>query len=58
MMPGGNDVYIFRYVPVVVKFRDVGFTLLTVSALISISSLLPARRAGRIKPLDAIKTKQ
>ncbi len=58
VMPGGNDVYIFRYVPVVVKFRDVGFTLLTVSALISISSLLPARRAGRIKPLDAIKTKQ
>ncbi|MDZ7797564.1 MAG: FtsX-like permease family protein [Candidatus Marinimicrobia bacterium] len=58
IMPGGYDVYIFKYVPIVVKLWDVFFTLLMVSVLISISSLLPARRAGRVKPLDAINTKQ
>ena len=58
VMPGGNDVYIFKYVPVVVKFWDVFFTLLMVSLLISVSSLLPARRAAKVRPLEAIKTKQ
>lgn len=58
VMPGADDVYIFRYVPVIVRFWDVLFTVLMVSALITVSSLLPARRAARVKPLDAIKTKQ
>ena len=57
-MPGANDVYIFKYVPVIVNFWDVLATLMMVSILITISSLVPARRANKIKPLDAIKTKQ
>jgi len=58
VMPGANDVYIFKYVPVIVNFWDVLATLIMVSILITFSSLVPARRANRIKPLDAIKTKQ
>ncbi|MEA3391698.1 MAG: FtsX-like permease family protein [Candidatus Marinimicrobia bacterium] len=58
IMPGANDVYIFKYVPVIVNFWDVFATLIMVSILITISSLVPARRANKIKPLDAIKTKQ
>ncbi|MCD6446820.1 MAG: ABC transporter permease [Candidatus Marinimicrobia bacterium] len=58
VMPGANDVYIFKYVPVIVNFWDVFATLIMVSILITISSLVPARRANKIKPLDAIKTKQ
>jgi lipoprotein-releasing system permease protein len=58
VMPGANDVYIFKYVPVIVNFWDVFATLIMVSILIIISSLVPARRANKIKPLDAIKTKQ
>ncbi|MBW6458837.1 MAG: ABC transporter permease, partial [FCB group bacterium] len=58
VMPGADDVYIFKYVPVIVNAWDVLFTLVMVSALITISSLVPARRADRIKPLEAIRTKQ
>ena len=58
VMPGANDVYIFKYVPVIVNFWDVLATLIMVSILITFSSLVPARRANKIKPLDAIKTKQ
>ncbi len=58
IMPGANDVYIFKYVPVIVNIWDVLFTLAMVSLLITFSSLVPARRANRIKPLEAIKTKQ
>ncbi|MFA5435457.1 MAG: FtsX-like permease family protein [Candidatus Neomarinimicrobiota bacterium] len=58
VMPGAEDVYIFRYVPVIVNFWDVLFTVLVVSLLISLASLLPARRAARIRPLEAIRTKQ
>lgn len=57
-MPGGNDVYIFRFVPVVLKWQDVLLTVASISLLISLSSWLPARRASRIKPLKAIKSKQ
>jgi len=57
-MPGGSDVYIFRYVPVVLKWQDVAMTLIVISSLISISSWLPARRASRILPLKALKSKQ
>lgn len=58
VMPGAEDVYIFRYVPVIVNFWDVLFTVLVVSLLISLASLLPARRAARVRPMEAIKTKQ
>ncbi len=58
VMPGANDVYIFKYVPVIVNAWDVLATLALVSILITLSSLVPAKRANRIKPLDAIKTKQ
>jgi ABC-type lipoprotein release transport system permease subunit len=58
VMPGANDVYIFKYVPVIVNVWDVLATLAMVSLLITLSSLVPAKRANRIKPLDAIKTKQ
>jgi len=58
IMPGADDVYIFKYVPVIVNVWDVFFTLIMVSVLITLSSLVPARRANRIKPLDAIRTKQ
>lgn len=58
VMPGANDVYIFKYVPVIVNFWDILATLAMVSLLITLSSLVPARRANKIKPLDAIKTKQ
>lgn len=58
VMPGANDVYIFKYVPVIVNVWDVLATLAMVSLLITFSSLVPAKRANRIKPLDAIKTKQ
>ncbi|MDD3716214.1 MAG: FtsX-like permease family protein, partial [Candidatus Marinimicrobia bacterium] len=58
VMPGAEDVYIFRYVPVIVNFWDVLFTVLVVALLISLASLLPARRAARVRPLEAIKTKQ
>ena len=58
VMPGANDVYIFKYVPVIVNVWDVLATLAMVSFLITFSSLVPARRANKIKPLDAIKTKQ
>ncbi len=58
IMPGANDVYIFKYVPVIVNLWDVLATIAMVSLLITISSLVPARRANKIKPLDAIKTKQ
>jgi lipoprotein-releasing system permease protein len=58
VMPGANDVYIFKYVPVIVNFWDVLATFAMVSILITVSSLVPARRANKIKPLDAIKTKQ
>ena len=57
VMPGANDVYIFKYVPVIVNVGDVLATLAMVSLLITFSSLIPARRANRIKPLEAIKTK-
>ncbi len=58
IMPGADDVYIFKYVPVIVSVWDVLATLLMVSALITLSSLVPARKANRVRPLDAIKTKQ
>ncbi|MBN2781297.1 MAG: ABC transporter permease [Candidatus Marinimicrobia bacterium] len=58
IMPGADDVYIFKYVPVIVSVWDVLATLLMVSALITFSSLVPARKANRVRPLDAIKTKQ
>jgi len=58
VMPGANDVYIFKYVPVIVNIWDVLATIAMVSLLITLSSLVPARRANRVKPLDAIKTKQ
>ncbi|MEA2077892.1 MAG: ABC transporter permease [Candidatus Marinimicrobia bacterium] len=58
VMPGANDVYIFKYVPVIVNIWDVLATLALVSILITLSSLVPAKRANRIKPLEAIKTKQ
>jgi len=58
IMPGANDVYIFKYVPVIVSFWDVLATIVMVSVLITFSSLVPAKRANKIKPLDAIKTKQ
>lgn len=58
VMPGANDVYIFKYVPVIVNVWDVLITVAMVSILITLSSLIPARRANKIKPLDAIKTKQ
>ncbi|MCF7833386.1 MAG: ABC transporter permease [Candidatus Marinimicrobia bacterium] len=58
VMPGANDVYIFKYVPVIVNFWDVFATLIMVSILITLSSLIPAKRANNIKPLEAIKTKQ
>lgn len=58
VMPGANDVYIFKYVPVIVNVWDVLATLAMVSLLITLSALVPAHRANKIKPLDAIKTKQ
>ena len=58
VMPGANDVYIFKYVPIIVNVWDVLATIAMVSLLITLSSLVPARRANKIKPLDAIKTKQ
>lgn len=58
VMPGANDVYIFKYVPVIVNVWDVLATIAMVSLLITLSSLVPAKRANKIKPLDAIKTKQ
>lgn len=57
IMPGANDVYIFKYVPVIVNLWDVLATVAMVSLLITLSSLIPARRANKIKPLEAIKTK-
>lgn len=57
VMPGANEVYIFKYVPVIVTFWDVLATVAMVSILITFSSLIPARRANKIKPLEAIKTK-
>lgn len=57
VMPGANEVYIFKYVPVILNVWDVLATVLMVSILITLSSLIPARRANKIKPLEAIKTK-
>ncbi len=57
VMPGANDVYIFKYVPVIVNGWDILATIVMVSLLITLSSLIPARRANKIKPLEAIKTK-
>ena len=57
-LPGGGEVYIMKYLPVDVKLLDVIITFITLSFVISLSSWYPARKANKIKPLEAIKSKQ
>ncbi|MDA3871309.1 MAG: ABC transporter permease [Candidatus Marinimicrobia bacterium] len=57
-LPGGGEVYIMEYLPVDVKLLDVIITFITLSLVISFSSWYPARKANKIKPLEAIRSKQ
>ncbi len=57
-LPGGGSVYIIEYLPVDVKLLDVIITFITLSIIISISSWYPAKKANKIKPLEALKSKQ
>lgn len=57
-LPGGGDIYIMKYLPVDVQFLDVIITFITLSLVISFSSWYPAKKANRIKPLEAIRSKQ
>ena len=56
-IPLPQDVYFIRWLPVELHLTDVMSTIITLSIIISISSLIPALRVNKEKPLNALKEK-
>ncbi len=56
-IPLPQDVYFIPWLPVQVQLSDILVTVLSLSVIISLSSLIPAFRVNRQKPLQAIREK-
>ena len=49
------EIYAIEYLPVAINLRDIGLVALLGLALAFISSLLPAMRAARLTPCEALR---
>ncbi len=54
-IPLPSDVFYMKYLPVKTHFSDVGLTLLVELGISIFFSLIPARRASKVDPMDVLK---